>query len=261
MGQILAQLTAFLERNFNLRRKVKSALTYPFVVIAFALLVILILVVKIVPKFEKIYHSFGKELPLPTKILLNVSNQIQSHFFLGLLFAIVIMGLSFLFSRTVRGRTALDRIKLYLPIFGPIIKKSIMANFSRTLSVLISSGIPLIPAMRLATQTINNQIIFQNLSEITNDIEKGGGVGEGFRQSGFFPEMMVQMIATGEKTGTIDDMVLKAADFYEKQVDATIDTITTLLEPIIIAAIGVVVGGIMLAMFLPVFKMGGIMQH
>jgi type IV pilus assembly protein PilC len=126
---------------------------------------------------------------------------------------------------------------------------------------LVSSGIPLVPAMRLAIETIDNQVIARTLSDITTDIEKGAGVGEGFRKSGFFPEIMVQMIATGEKTGAIDDMVLKTADFYEKQVESTISTLTTLLEPIIIALIGLVVGGMMLAMFLPVFKLGGVMHH
>ncbi|RLA92668.1 MAG: hypothetical protein DRG25_05930 [Deltaproteobacteria bacterium] len=259
-GQILDQLTLYLESSFNLRRKVRSALTYPMVVVAFAILVILFLIVKIIPKFEKIYHGFGKELPIPTKILLGISTQIQNHFFLGFILIILVSGLGFLFSRTSKGRIIIDRVKLSLPVFGPIIKKSIMANFSRTLSILVNSGIPLVPAMRLATQTINNSLIVQKLSEITDEIERGGGVGEGFRKSGFFPEMMVQMITTGEKTGTIDSMVLKAADFYEKQVETSINTLTTLIEPIIIGVIGLVVGGIMLAMFLPVFKMGGVMK-
>jgi len=259
-GEILGQLTSYLESNYNLRRKVRSALTYPMVVVAFAAIVVLVLLVKIIPKFEKIYLSLGKDLPLPTKILLGISNQIGDHFFLGIFLVFVFVVSGFLLSKTGRGRIILDRMKLNLPVFGPVIKKSIMAQFARTLSLLVASGIPLVPAMRLATQTINNQVIVQNLSTITNDIEKGGGVGDGFRKSGFFPEMMVQMVVTGEKTGAIDAMVLKAADFYEKEVDTSIDTLMTLLEPAIIAFIGIVVGGIMLAMFLPVFKLGGAMR-
>jgi len=259
-GEILGQLTSYLEANFNLRRKVRSALTYPIVVITFAAIVVLVLVVKIIPKFEKIYMGFGKELPLPTKILLAISSQIGSHFFLGVFLIFVFVVSGFLFSKTGRGKLILDWMQLSLPVFGPIIKKSIMAQFSRTLSLLVASGIPLVPAMRLATQTVNNQIIVQNLLAITTGIERGGGVGEGFRKSGFFPEMMVQMVATGEKTGAIDAMVLKAADFYEKEVNTSIDTLMTLLEPVIIAFIGIVVGGIMLAMFFPVFKLGGAMR-
>lgn len=259
-GEILAQLTSYLEASFNLRRKVRSALTYPVVVLAFAITVVLVLLVKIIPKFEKIYLGLGKDLPLPTKILLGISNQIGDHFFLGILLTFLFVVLVFLFSKTGRGRIILDRLKLNVPVFGPVIKKSIMAQFARTLSLLVASGIPLVPAMRLATQTINNQIIVQNLLAITNDIERGGGVGEGFRKSGFFPEMMVQMVATGEKTGAIDAMVLRAADFYEKEVNTSIDTLMTLLEPFIIAFIGLVVGGIMLAMFFPVFKLGGAMR-
>lgn len=259
-GEILGQLTSYLEANFNLRRKVRSALTYPIVVVAFAVIVVLVLIVKIIPKFERIYLSLGKDLPLPTKILLGISNQIGDHFFLVIFLTFVFVIAGFLFSKTGRGRLILDRVKLSLPVFGPIIKKSIMAQFARTLSLLVASGIPLVPAMRLTTQTINNQIIVQNLLVITNGIERGGGVGEGFRKSGFFPEMMVQMVATGEKTGAIDAMVLKAADFYEKEVNTSIETLMTLLEPFIIAFIGIVVGGIMLAMFFPVFKLGGAMR-
>jgi type IV pilus assembly protein PilC len=125
----------------------------------------------------------------------------------------------------------------------------------------VEIGVPLVPALWLSTQTINNLIISQNLGEIINGIEQGAGVGEGFKRKGFFPEMMVQMITTGEKAGSMDEMVLRAADFYEKQVDTTISTLMTLLEPIIIAGVGLLVGGIMLAMFLPVFKLGGIMHH
>lgn len=260
LGQILTQLTAYLESQYNLRKKVQSALTYPLVVVSFALIVILFMVLKIIPKFERIYQGFGKELPLPTKILLGISNHTQSHLFLWLFIIIVGAGFAFLFSYTPRGRILFDQIKLKLPVLGPLKKISILSTFSRTLSVLINSGVPLVPAMRLAIQVIDNQVIAQNLSKITDDIERGMGVGDGFRKSGFFPEMMVQMIATGEKTGTIDDMVLKTATFYEKQVEASITTLTTLLEPIIIAVIGLVVGGMMLAMFLPVFKLGGVMH-
>lgn len=260
LGQILDQLTAYLENAYNLRRKVKAALTYPLVVASFALVVVTFLVVKIIPKFQGIYRTFGKELPLPTKILLGISNQVQQHFFLGIFLLFLAGAALFVFSRTEQGRFMFDRLKLNLPIFGPIIKKSIVASFSRTLSVLVGSGIPLVPAMRLATQSVDNRVIAQNLSAISTAIERGAGVGECFRNSGFFPEMMVQMVATGEKTGTIDDMVLKAADFYEKQVDTTLSTLTTLLEPLIIIVVGLIVGGIMMAMFLPVFKMGGAMH-
>ena len=261
LGQILAQLTSYLEYNYNLRRKVISALIYPSVIVTFALLVVFVMVVAIIPKFEKIYHGFGKALPLPTQILLGVSSLIRNHFVLGSILVILLLVGGYLFSLTPRGRIIIDRIKLNLPVFGPIIKKSILSNFSRTLSVLVASGVPLVPALWLATQTINNLIISQNLTEIINSIEKGAGVGEGFKRKGFFPEMMVQMITTGEKAGSMDEMVLRAADFYEKQVDSTISTLMTLLEPIIIAGVGLLVGGIMLAMFLPVFKLGGIMHH
>lgn len=260
LGQILGQLAAYLENAYTLRRKVKAALTYPLVVASFALLVVLFLVVKIIPKFQGIYRSFGKELPLPTKILLGISTQVEQHFFLAVFLLLLAGAALFVFSRTEQGRFMLDRLKLNLPVFGPIIKKSIVASFSRTLSVLVGSGIPLVPAMRLATQSIDNRVIAQNLSAISTAIERGAGIGECFRTSGFFPEMMVQMVATGEKTGTIDEMVLKAADFYDKQVDTTLSTLTTLLEPLIIIAVGLVVGGIMMAMFLPVFKMGGTMH-
>jgi type IV pilus assembly protein PilC len=260
LGQILAQLTTYLENAYTLRRKVKAALAYPLVVASFALLVVMFLVVKIIPKFQGIYRTFGKELPLPTKILLGISNQIQQHFFLGLFLLFLAGAALFVFSHSEQGRFMLDRLKLKLPIFGPIIKKSIVASFSRTLSVLVGSGIPLVPAMRLATNSVENRVIAQNLLAITTAIERGAGVGECFRNSGFFPEMMVQMVSTGEKTGNIDEMVLKAADFYEKQVDTTISTLTTLLEPLIIIVVGFIVGGIMMAMFLPVFKMGGAMH-
>ena len=260
LGQILTQLTSYLEYNYNLRKKLISALVYPSVIITFALLVVFVMVIMIIPKFEKIYRNFGRELPLPTQILLGASSLIRNHFFLGFLLLIMLLAGGYLFSLTPRGQMIIDRIKLHLPIFGPIIKKSILSNFSRTLSILVASGVPLVPSLWLATQTINNLVISQNLTEVINAIEKGVGVGEGFKRKEIFPEMMVQMITTGEKAGSMDEMVLRAANFYEKQVDATISTMMTLLEPLIIALVGLLVGGIMLAMFLPVFKMGGVMR-
>ncbi|MBN2466661.1 MAG: type II secretion system F family protein [Deltaproteobacteria bacterium] len=260
LGGILTQLTLYLEQQATIRRKVKAALTYPCVVAAFAALVVTFMVVKIIPKFENIYRGFAKDLPVPTKMLLVISKSMQNHFLLGVFLLFCIIGLIVLLGRTQRGRLLLDRIKLRVPVFGPLIKKSTVTHFARTLSILVTSGIPLVPAMRLAIQTVNNEVVIQQLSIITDEIERGSGVGAGFRKSQFFPEMMVQMIITGEKTGTIDTMILKAAEFYEKQVDAAITTLTTLLEPFIIAIIGFLVGGIMLAMFLPVFKLGGVMH-
>ncbi|MDY6862672.1 MAG: type II secretion system F family protein [Thermodesulfobacteriota bacterium] len=260
LGLILAQLTTYLEYHANLRRKVKSALIYPVVVVAFALFVILFMLVKIIPKFQKIYSDLGRELPLPTRLLIGISDMLQSNFFLWLLLIVGIVGLGLFFRKTPRGRLILDQTKLNLPIFGPLLKKSILSNFSRTLSILVRSGIPLVQAMRLATQSINNLVITNSLSQIADNIERGGGVGESFRKSGIFPEMMLQMITTGEKTGAIDDMIIKVSTFYDQQIDATVNTLTTLIEPLVIIIIGTLIGGIMLAMFLPVFKMGGAMQ-
>jgi type IV pilus assembly protein PilC len=217
LGQILAQLTSYLEYTYNLRRKVISARIYPSgVIVTFALLLVFVMVVAIIPKFERIYHGFGRAFPLPTQILLGVSSLIRNHFALGAILVILLLGGEYLFSLTPRGRIIIDRIKLNLPVFGPIIKKSILSNFSRTFSVLVVSGMPLVSALWLATQAINNLTISQNLTEIINSIEQGAGVGEGFKRKEFFPEMMVQMITTGEKAGSMDEMVLRAADFYEK---------------------------------------------
>lgn len=261
LGEILSLLSAYLEYQYNLRKKVFQALLYPAVVVSFAIVVVLLMVIVFIPKFQAIFRGFGKDLPLPTKVLLTISNQVQEQFLVGVVVILFVWAGAYLISRTERGRFVFDQIKLHFPVLGPIIRKSTVANFSRTLSVLLSSGLPLVRALRLATDTVNNQVIARTLSDITREIEKGGSVGEGFRNCGIFPEMVVQMVSTGEKTGTIDSMILRAAEFYEKQVDSSISKLTTVLEPIIIAVVGLIVGGIMLALFLPVFKMGGLARH
>jgi len=261
LDQTLAQLASYLERSANLRRKVKAAITYPLFLIGFTAFAIILLVTKVVPVFQKIYTGAKVTLPVPTRILIASSVAIRDYYWLLLLIAAGIGVFIYLQLQTARGRYFWDKQKLRIPILGPLMRKYSLTKFTRTLGVLINSGIPILAALDLVAETADNKMLEVAISESATSIEQGSGFAEALAERRYvFPEMVIQMSATGEESGTLDNMLSKVANFYEQQIEAGISTLTSLIEPILVIFIGTVVGGILLSIFLPIFKMGRAMH-
>ncbi len=256
LAEVLQRLAVYLEKSASLQRKIKSACVYPAIVILMAVVITSILVLTVIPAFKEIFSSMGAELPLPTQILLWVSDFARRMFLPGL--GLLIAGV-FLFRkqvlRTKKGRLWFDRLMLRLPVVGPLIRKVAIAKFARTLATLVRSGVQILQALEIVSETAGNRVIGDALIEIKNSIREGENIAAPLAASKAFPPMVVRMIAVGEQTGRLDEMLAKVADFYEEQVDAAVAGLTSALEPIIICVLGVVVGGIVFAIFLPIFKM------
>ena len=257
LDQTLAQLASYLEGTANLRRKVKAAITYPLFLIGFTAFAIILLVVKVVPVFQKIYAGAKVSLPVPTKILIASSVAIRDYNWLLLLVAAALGFLIYAGLQTERGRFFWDKRKLRIPILGPLMRKYSLTKFTRTLGVLINSGVPILGALDLVAETADNKMLEWAIRDSSTSIEQGSGFAEALAERrSVFPEMVIQMTGSGEESGTLDRMLSKVANFYEQQIEATITTLTSLIEPILIIFIGTVVGSILLSIFLPIFKMG-----
>lgn len=253
---VLPQLVSYIERYLEVRGKVKAAITYPFVIISFAILVIAFLVLIIVPKFGIIYNRLKAPLPLPTKILLTGSQLIRQNFFAMIFLSLMILFLLYLCFQTERIEFLWDRAKLRIPIFGPLVLKSIFAKFCKTLSVLLQSGLPIIQSIQIASNTLNNRYLQHVLEKCNLSIQKGASISEAFAESSAFPDLLIQMVSSGEESGTLHIMLEKTSNFYQQQVNSTVNALTSIIEPILIIIIGVIVAGIAIAVFLPIFKMG-----
>ncbi len=257
LDQTLAQLASYLERTANLRRKVKAAITYPLFLIGFTAFAVILLVAKVVPVFQKIYTGARVNLPAPTQILIASSVAIRDYYWLLLLIAAAIGLLIYAGLQTEGGRFFWDKQKLRIPILGPLMRKYSLTKFTRTLGVLINSGVPILAALDLVAETADNKMLETAIREGSTSIERGSGFAEALSERrSVFPEMLIQMSGTGEESGTLDNMLSKVANFYEQQIEAAITTLTTLIEPILVIFIGTVVGSILLSIFLPIFKMG-----
>jgi type IV pilus assembly protein PilC len=257
LDQTLAQLAGYLERTANLRRRVKAAVTYPIFLIGFTIFAIIFLVAKVVPVFQKIYTGSGMNLPVPTRILITSSVALRDYYWLFLLMAAGIGFLIYTGLKTEGGRFFWDKNKLRIPMLGPLMRKYSLTKFTRTLGVLINSGVPILGALDLVAETADNSMLERAIRESSMSIEHGSGFAEALAErKNIFPEMVIQMSATGEESGTLDNMMTKVANFYEQQIEASITTLTSLIEPILVIFIGSVVGGILLSIFLPIFRMG-----
>jgi type IV pilus assembly protein PilC len=229
---------------------------YPMVVSSIAALVTVFLLVFVIPTFKEIFSSFGAELPLPTRIVIGTSEFLQKRWYL-LLAAII--GLVYLFRqwlRTENGRKIFDTNALRLPLFGPLLRKVSVAKFTRTLGTLVKSGVPILQAMETVAQTSGNKVIEKAIMDAREAIREGERIAEPLRKSGSFPPMVVQMIAVGEETGNLDVMLSKIADFYDQEVEVAVKGLTSMIEPIVIVFMGIVIGGIVIAMFIPMFELG-----
>src|SRR5882762_2583210 len=258
LDTILQRLSAYIEKNVKLKRAVKSAMVYPVGVISVAGGVITLLLWKVVPIFATLFAGLGVELPLPTRIVIGLSNFIGSYF--GLLILVGFVGSIFALKAwygTTQGKYALDSLILKLPVLGLLMRKIAVARFTRTLGTLISSGVPILEGLDITARTAGNAVVERALVRVRRSLEEGKSLTEPLKESDVFPGMVTQMIGVGEQTGAMDAMLQKIADFYEEEVDAAVKDLLTALEPIMIVFLGLVVGGVVISMYLPLFTVIG----
>ena len=261
LSEVLTRLATYLEKSAALQRKVKSACIYPAIVIGMAVVITGVLMLKVIPAFKDIFMTLGADLPLPTKILIAVSDFLQRGFFPLLGFSFFAVGWFRRAIQTPAGRLQFDRFLLKLAIVGPIVRKVAIAKFARTLSTLLSSGVQILSALEIVADSAGNRVVSEAILKVRTSIREGENIAGPLAASGVFPPMVVRMIAVGEQTGRLDEMLVKVADFYEEQVDAAIAGLTSALEPVIISVLGIVVGSIVLAIFLPIFKLTQVLGH
>lgn len=254
LDEVLDRLATYLEKQAALTRKIRSSLVYPAVVITIAILITAVLLLKVVPTFKGIFEILGGELPLPTMILIAVSELLRKNF----LILISSLGiLSFIFNRyinTKKGRYNFDMQKLKLPILGTLFRKVAVAKFSRTFSTLVKSGVSVLNALEIVAKTSGNKIIEEAVMSCRTAVRNGESIARPLSKGGVFPPMVCRMIAVGEQTGQLEKMLSKIADFYDDQVDAQVTGLTSMIEPLVIAFLGIVIGGIVISLFLPIFK-------
>lgn len=257
LDAILNRLAKHIEKAMKLKKQIKSAMVYPGVIVTVATGVIVILMVWVIPIFAKLFSDFGSALPGPTQIVISSSYFMQSYWYVILA---IVGGIIYCLRRaykTTAGRRLLDRFALSLPVFGDLIRKASVAKFTRTLGTLIGSGVPILEGLIIVAKTSGNKIIEEALLKARQSISEGKTVSEPLGQAKVFPPMVVQMIAVGETTGALDAMLGKIADFYDEEVDSAVGALTALLEPMLMVFLGVVIGFIVIAMYLPIFKMAG----
>ncbi|OIP89638.1 MAG: pilus assembly protein PilC [Syntrophaceae bacterium CG2_30_49_12] len=255
---ILARLSGYMEKAMKLKSKVKGAMTYPASVLVISIGVVSLLLLKVIPVFQKMFEGMGGALPAPTQFLVNASQFMQDYFLHMIIAVAVIIYVFRRYYRTEKGRLQVDSLVLKAPVFGPLLKKVAVAKFSRTLSTMMSSGVPILEGLAIVSKTAGNKIIENALLETRKCISEGRTIAEPLSESDIFPPMVVQMIAVGEATGALDAMLSKIADFYDDEVDAAVDTMTALLEPFMMVFLGGVVGGMIIAMYLPIFQMASV---
>ncbi|EQB64162.1 MAG: Type 4 fimbrial assembly protein pilC [candidate division Zixibacteria bacterium RBG-1] len=257
LDAILVRLAAYREKADALVRKVKGALVYPSVIVVVASVVTFIMLTYIVPVFAKMFSGVGAALPMPTQMVLNISNFLRSNilFFFAFVIAAAV-GLRF-YLKTDKGRLNFDKFLLRVPLIGSLIRRSSVARFTRTLGTLLSSGVSILDALAITAKTAGNRVIHDAVKKSILSIAEGETITQPLKDSGVFPPMVTQMIAVGEKTGGLDDMLNKIADFYEEEVNAAVAALTSIIEPVIIVIMGVVIGGILIAMYLPMFDIIG----
>lgn len=260
LDEILAQLAIYLEKSASLQRKVKSATIYPTVVMTVAAIVVVILMVYVIPVFEKIFQGFGAQLPTPTMILIAISHFIQDYWYLlgGGLIAAGYLAMRFI--KTEKGRMLFDSALLKFPVLGTLFRKVGVAKFSRTFSTLLRSGVNILVALEIVAKTSGNKVIERAIDNMRSSIKEGESIAGPLKESGVFPPMVIRMIDVGERTGALDEMLTKIADFYEDQVDTAVAGLTQMLEPLILVFLGVIVGGILIAMYMPMFAMTNIIK-
>jgi type IV pilus assembly protein PilC len=257
LDTILVRLADYMEATESLKRKIKSAMTYPCISLLMIFAITAFLLIFIIPKFEKIFLDMGVSLPLPTRIVLGVSNTVSNPFFMGI-FVAVVVGLAvaiIMLKRTRKGRYVWDTMMLKLPVFGGLLQKVAISRFSRTFATLLRSGVAILGALEIVASTSGNAVVEEAVGASREAIRQGEPLARPLADTPIFPPMVVRMIRVGETSGSLEVLLEKISEFYDEQVDATVESLTSLIEPMLIGVMGFVVGGIVLSIFMPIFKM------
>jgi type IV pilus assembly protein PilC len=255
LDQTLGRLADTFEKEADLRRKVKSAMTYPAVIGSLSVIIVIAMLIVVVPTFEGLYADLGGTLPLPTQILLLMSRGVRSYFFIWT----TATGLGFYaflrWRATENGRYAIDKTLLKLPIFGRLFLQTALARFSRTFASMLRAGVPVLQALEITRETAGNAVIAEAIQKVSVSVRDGSSIAKPLEEAGVFPPLLTQMIAVGEETGSVDDLCEKVAEHFESEVDAAVAAMTSLVEPVLIAFLGIVIGGMVTALYLPMFKL------
>ena len=253
LDSVLQRLATTIEKQVELRRKVKSAMTYPAVVSLLVLLLVTAMLLFVIPMFQNIYGSLGGKLPVPTEILIKISNVVRNWWFIVFAFEIAAVIAFRKWINSEEGRKQWDTIKLKAPVFGGLAKKTALARFGRTLSALVRSGVPILESLDIVCETSGNWVVSNAVRDTQQQVKRGEPLSKRLEEHDVFPPMVVQMMTVGEETGALDEMLDKIADFYDQEVEATVNALTSLIEPILIVVMGVVIGGMIIALYLPMF--------
>ncbi len=260
LDTILSRLAFFLEKSLALRKKIRGAMTYPIICLAISILILAIILIFVVPVFEQMFAGFGHALPMPTQIVVTMSGFVKDYFFY---IVILIAFVLFLFRKiysSEKGQLFFDKVLLSVPVFGPLLRKVAVAKFTRTLATMLQSGVPILEALQVVAKTANNKIIERAVFRVSEAIAEGRPIAEPLEESGVFPHMVVQMINVGESVGALDAMLTKIADFYDEEVDQAVENMTAMIEPFMMVFLGGLIGGIVVAMYLPIFEMSSVMM-
>ena len=256
---VLDKIATYKEKTEALKKKIKKALFYPAAVVAVAIIVTVILLLFVIPQFEALFKGFGADLPAFTQLVINMSRWMQDNGWILLIFlGAAAFGFSYFYKRSRKLRQFIDKLSLQIPIIGPILKKAAIARFARTLATMFSAGVPLVEAMKSVAGATGNIIYQDAVMRMRDEVATGLRMQRAMENTGLFPNMVVQMIAVGEESGSLDEMASKVADFYEADVDAAVDGLSSLLEPLIMVILGTIIGGMVVAMYLPIFKLGAV---
>jgi len=258
LDTILSRLAAFKEKSMALQKKIKGAMTYPAICLGISLVILVVILVFVVPVFDKMFKDFGSTLPAPTQIVINLSNFFKSNIIYILIAAMVLSWVVKKIYSTDKGRLKIDYMVLWTPVIGPLIRKVAVSKFTRTLSTMLQSGVPILDALQVVARTSGNKIIERAVVRVAESIAEGRPIAEPLEESGVFPNMVVQMIHVGESVGALDTMLEKIADFYDEEVDQAVDNLTAMIEPFMMVFLGGMIGGLVVAMYLPIFKIASV---
>ncbi|HUB86582.1 MAG TPA: type II secretion system F family protein [Verrucomicrobiae bacterium] len=260
LAEIMGRLATYLENTERLRKKVKTSLMYPTAVTVVAICITTFLLVKVIPTFKEIYSGFGAQLPAPTQVLINISDIVKHYLILFIIAGGAAVWGWLYFIKTKSGREFWDARRIKLPIFGPIAHKICLARFTRTLSSLIRSGVPILEVLQIVSQTVGNVIMEKAIKTAATDIERGEGISNALGKNPIFPSMVIRMMSAGEQTGNIDSMLERVSNFLDEEIDSTLSGLMSLIEPMLIVFLGIVIGGMVICMFLPIFNLANIVN-
>lgn len=254
LDTILGRLAVFMEKSMALKKKIKGAMTYPAICLAISIIILVVILVFVIPVFEDMFNNFGSALPMPTQVVVNMSNFFKSNFLWIAMGTVAVFYTIKKIYNTEIGRIKMDAAFLRAPVVGPLIRKVSVAKFTRTLSTMLQSGVPILEALQVVAKTAGNKIIEAAVFRVADSIAEGRPIAEPLEESGVFPNMVVQMINVGESVGALDTMLAKIADFYDEEVDQAVENLTAMIEPFMMVFLGGMIGGLVVAMYLPIFS-------